>query len=293
MASLSTDKNGNRRIIFVVGTKRIPIYVGKLSLRQAQAIKIKVEDLVAAKLAGHVPSDETSRWLKELDDTLYAKLVRAELVADRESATLGEFTRSYIDGRADIKPLTRKNLECARKYMLEHFAESIPLRSISEADAENFRQCMIGSKRSDNTIRRATGYFRQFFKIAKRRGLVDHNPFEGLPASVKANRERFFYVDRKMIDRILEHCPDVEWRLIMVLTRYGGLRCPSELLSLRWSDINWEHNRIRVPSPKTAHHEGGESRTIPLFPELRNCWKALNSRQKAANTLLRGIVTAA
>ncbi|MGB0767700.1 MAG: tyrosine-type recombinase/integrase [Phycisphaeraceae bacterium] len=47
------------------------------------------------------------------------------------------------------------------------------------------------------------------------------------------------------------------------------MRCPSEVLAVRWEDVNWEHNRIRVPSPKTERHEGGASRIIPLFPELR------------------------
>ncbi len=50
---------------------------------------------------------------------------------------------------------------------------------------------------------------------------------------------------------------------------YGGLRCPSEVLSLRWQDVDWEAARIVVTSPKTEHHAGKASRTIPLFPELR------------------------
>lgn len=68
---------------------------------------------------------------------------------------------------------------------------------------------------------------------------------------------------------MLEACPDNEWRLLFALSRYGGLRCPSEPLVLKWADVDWEHNRICVHSPKTEHHPGGESRLIPLFPELR------------------------
>ncbi|TWT35829.1 Phage integrase family protein [Posidoniimonas corsicana] len=68
---------------------------------------------------------------------------------------------------------------------------------------------------------------------------------------------------------MLKACPDVEWKLIFALSRFGGLRCPSEHLALKWGHIDWEHHRITVPSPKTAHHAGGESRLIPLFPELR------------------------
>ena len=64
-------------------------------------------------------------------------------------------------------------------------------------------------------------------------------------------------------------CPDAQWRLIVALSRYGGLRCPSEHLSLTWGDVDWEQNRITIRSPKTEHHAGGETRVIPLFPELR------------------------
>ena len=64
-------------------------------------------------------------------------------------------------------------------------------------------------------------------------------------------------------------CPDAQWRLIIALSRYGGLRCPSEHLALTWGDVDWERNRLNVRSPKTEHYRGGESRAVPLFPELR------------------------
>jgi hypothetical protein len=49
----------------------------------------------------------------------------------------------------------------------------------------------------------------------------------------------------------------------MALSRYGGLRCPSEHLALKWTDVQWDDGRIVIDSPKTG------PRTIPLFPELR------------------------
>jgi integrase len=47
------------------------------------------------------------------------------------------------------------------------------------------------------------------------------------------------------------------------------LQCPSEHLALKWADVDWEHNRMAVRSPKTEHHAGGKCRVIPIFPELR------------------------
>jgi len=75
-------------------------------------------------------------------------------------------------------------------------------------------------------------------------------------------------VTRAEAEKVLETCPDAQWRLLFALSRYGGLRCPSEHLALRWADIDWENGRILVRSCKTEHHPGGDSRLIPLFPEL-------------------------
>ena len=73
------------------------------------------------------------------------------------------------------------------------------------------------------------------------------------------------FVTRKDCEKILEACPDAEWRLIFALARFGGFRTPSETWLLRWEDVNWGRGRITVHSPKTEHHE---SRVIPLYPEL-------------------------
>ena len=49
------------------------------------------------------------------------------------------------------------------------------------------------------------------------------------------------------------------------------MRIPSEALELKWSDINWERNRIVAPVPKLEHLPGHETRVVPIFPELRPC----------------------
>ena len=59
------------------------------------------------------------------------------------------------------------------------------------------------------------------------------------------------------------------WQVILGLSRYGGLRTPSETLSLRWDDIDWEMNRMSIPEPKVEHHEGLGIRNCPIFPEVR------------------------
>lgn len=72
------------------------------------------------------------------------------------------------------------------------------------------------------------------------------------------------------VTKLLAAPPDAEWRAMIALSRFGGLRCPSEVLALRWSDVDFGNGRLRVPSCKTEHHAGGADRTIPLFPDVES-----------------------
>jgi len=83
------------------------------------------------------------------------------------------------------------------------------------------------------------------------------------------NETRKHFVSREDAQKVLAACPDTEWQLIFALSRYAGLRCPSEHLSLKWDDIDWERSRVFVHSPKKEHLECGGDRWVPIFPELR------------------------
>ncbi len=119
------------------------------------------------------------------------------------------------------------------------------------------------------TIHKRLQSARSFFLAMRRRKLIDENPFDGVKAAATGIKDRQRFVSREEIARVLDACPDHHWRAIVALSRFGGLRCPSEVLSLRWQDIDWDDGRIVVTSPKTEHHADKASRTIPLFPELR------------------------
>ncbi len=126
--------------------------------------------------------------------------------------------------------------------------------------------CMSGQ--AENTVRRYCGLAKQFFRAALRRRLIDENPFSDQVAAVRGNAAKFHFISRDDTDKLLKACPDLQWRLILSLARFGGLRCPSEILALNWEDIDWAGKRFTVTRPKTAHHEGGSNRVVPLFPEL-------------------------
>ena len=272
MASITRETHGRRTVQFIgPDRKRRSIRLGKMPQRMAEAVKVRVEHLVAAAITGHALDDETARWVADVDDSLRDKLARVDLVPKRDATTLAAFIDNYIAARSDVKSATATVYGHTRRNLVGHFGPGRRLRDITPGDADAWRVGLIQLGLADNTVRRRCGIAKQFFKAAVRRKLIRSNPFADLTGSIRENRDRDYFVPRDDADRILEACPDAEWRLIFALSRYGGLRCPSEHLGLRWSDIDWERGRITVHSPKTEHHPGGGSRQVPLFPELLPC----------------------
>src|SRR5262245_44379727 len=271
MATIGNDPNGFKRILFVAPDgKRKTIRLGKATAKQATAFKVKVEALIGQIITG-VADDEVSRWLTGLDAQLYGRLVAVGLAKPREGdgQTLGALIDGYIAGRrADAKPRTLINLDQARKRLVTFFGADKPIRDITEADAEEFYRSQLAAGLAVNTVRRTCGRAKQFLRYAIRKRLIPSNPFADLKTTVGSNPERQFFVTVDAARKVLDACPDAEWRLIFSLCRWGGLRCPSEVLSLRWGDVDWERSRFTVRSAKTEHHEGKDRRVVPIFPEL-------------------------
>jgi integrase len=270
MASISRDPGGRRRILFMgADGKRKAIRLGKMSQKTAESVKVRIEALVTSQITGHAVDDETARWVADRDQTMIDKLAAAGLVSKRVSATLGAFLDNFVAGRIDVKPATQEVWSQPVRNLKEFFGVDKSLRSITAGDAENFRLYLVGQGLAATTVHKRLQFARQFLRMARRHRLIAENPFDEVRHKAGTEKDRQRFITREETGKVLEACPSVHWRVIVALSRYGGMRCPSEVLSLRWQDIDWAAGRLLVTSPKTEHHPGKETRTIPLFPELR------------------------
>jgi len=227
-----------------------------------------IRRILSAKATnGDIPQD-TGIWINGLDETLADRMAVAGLIEDRGAQQLGEFLDTYLKTRTSSKPNTLRNLEVGKRALIAFLGESKSIRKVTPAEADAFRQAMIAKGLGENSVRRRCGMARQFFNAAIRQRIIRENPFRDIKCNVRAMPDRFFYVTREMALKVLDACPNIQWKVIFALARFGGLRCPSEIQGLMWEDVDFGNSRIRVRSPKTEHHENGASRIIPLFPEL-------------------------
>jgi len=292
MASIGREKNGGRRILFVAPEgSRKTIRLGKVSQRAAEGIKHRVEVLLAAKITGHAVEADTARWVAELPDVMADKLARVGLIPDREAAvtiTLGEHLANIFAKRTDVKQNTLVHWRHTERCLIGYFGADRPLASITAGEARDWERWLKTGKAREhryadresseglapNTVRKRVSNAKQFFGDAVQRDLIAKNPFDGLSGTVGSNRDRDYFITRDMAEKVIEACPDSQWRLLFALSRYGGLRCPSEHLALTWADVNWAEGRMLIRSAKTAHHEGKATRQVPIFPELRSYLEA-------------------
>ena len=270
MASISTDSSGCRRIQFVNEEgKRKAIRLGKVSLRKAEEWIRHIEQMSEATRFSQNLDLATQSWAEGLSDELYEKLVSVGLMPSRQThvSRLKPFLDTYIEGRKDVKPATKIVWNQVSGSLVSHFGADRKLSSITEADADDFKQHLIGEGFASTTVHKRLQFSRMLFKQAMKRRVISRNPFAEVSATAVIPEERKSFVNRDIIEKLLTVC-DTTWKSIIGLARYGGLRTPSETLSLRWEDIDWAKRRVLVTSPKTEHLPDGATRLMPLFPEL-------------------------
>ena len=298
MASLANDPGGRRRILFAdTDGNRKAIRLGKMSKRQAEAVKLRIEDLAASKLSGGTPSDETARWLAAIDSILHDKLSAVGLVEPRERIvcpTLREFTEGVRDAKANLKPNTLRNYDQTIRRMVGYFGEDCKIDSIGCGDADQWPEKMLKDGLAPATVGREVKRARQFFRVAVRRKLIAENPFAEVPAPAQVNTSRGHFVTREVLEKVLAACPDNEWRLIIALSRFGGLRCPSEHQALHAGAIligRMAVSTCRVRRPNTCLT--GLIARSRYLPNCDRCLRKLSTKQSRAACTLSIAIEAA
>lgn len=275
MASLVTYGDKLRRVEFTLtpgGTRRV-VRLGRMTSKRAKAAHERIEQLISDKLLNRPHDAELSRWLSELDETILGRLRVAGLASGvgLTRTSLGGFLERFTKNH-QVKPSTATFYGHTTRNLLEYFGAARLICDITEADADSWRSWLSDhEKLAPATVGRRVIAARTIWKKAVRWKLTPTNPFSEVRGGTQQNEQRKYFVSQDVIKRVLDACPDSQWRALVALARYGGLRNPSETLALRWQDINWddETGSILVHSPKTAHYEGKGTRLVKLFPELR------------------------
>ena len=280
MASVTRKAQGGRvgfRIRFYVEGKLRELYIPegtKKAERQANIVAQHCEELSKAKANNVAAAADAVAWANGTSGAIRERLVAwglADPLSEKLNCDQGRLLAPFLDGyiasRSDVKKTTETNYKQTRRLLVEYFGASKVLKSITAADAERWRRWMLARPMAVATVSKHCKRAKTMLGEAVKDRLLTSSPFAVLKGGKESNEERHFLVTADVSRAILGACPDADWRVIFSLARWGGLRCPSEVLALKWTDIDWDKGRFRIDSPKTG------VRYCPLFPEIRDALK--------------------
>lgn len=191
--------------------------------------------------------------------------------------TLGALIAQYTAARPDLAEKSLVALDITARALMEHLGAETRIDQITPAHALAWTAWLrthpdrFGRMRGDATIHRHARYAKQLFNYAVDAEVIRQNPFRRLESASIAGDHRGTHVARQVIAQVIEAEPDLEWKVLIGLARFAGLRCPSETHLLEWPQVDWARARLlQVVSTKN-----GTKRDIPITPDLMPLLRAL------------------
>jgi integrase len=274
MASVSTQKStGFRRVLFEgLDGRRVAIHLGKVSLASAREIAGHIDHLMVCRQSSTDCRRSTRDWIQRIRSDwpkLASRLADMGLIAAPLQAdqVFTDFVDNLVSSRNDVKPNTLKLWRQTAEKIRLFFGDRM-IRSLTTKDGSNFLRWLStsvdlgGAGLSASTPGKHLTIAKGFLNEAVDAEILSANPFQKIHGDRTVNRRRRCFIPTKRIEAVISCTDDLELRTIIALSRWGGLRTPSEPFALQWQHIDWERHRITVPAVKTKLRE------LPLFPEL-------------------------
>ena len=289
MSSLINEgtKGSNRwRLQFRVDGKQRQLRLGSIRESAAHAIQRNVDELLTSHRLKMKPDGRVQEWLMRVDRRLLKRLenvgitdqvhdviahrYRLESAEENKSeATLGSLRDWYLQQRKpESAKQSNRNMSSVTQTFVDYCAQHgiVNVDDLTQEFAFNY-QLHRRQAKAEATVSKDIKVLKTMFSYAVRAGQTSQNPFAELKPGSDLNLDRQQVISVEDTLKIIEASPNSTWRVLIALARFGGLRCPSELTNLMWSDVNWDSKTLRVESPKTKRH-GKSERTIPIFAIL-------------------------
>jgi len=190
-------------------------------------------------------------------------------------------------GQAAVRPKSLNTIPIVnhyvRDYLVSQWADKIA-DEIKPLEIQQWLKSLHDDKSlAWTTVSKIKGLMHRVYKIGLRHQLVTRNPVEHVETRTKSNYRAIVLSPAQTLAILNDLTNPLHYAL--VLTCAATALRSSEILALRWSDIVWEEERIRI-SKRWAKGEDGETKTdasdgyVPLHPVLA---ERLRSWQRATS----------
>jgi integrase len=264
--------------------RRKTITLGEVDKREATKFAAMIGSLVDCKKYGRSLPIDVSVWVSTISERHKQQLAELGLLDQPlRTMTVQELIDLFIEdyeNRNDIREsskvqfvqsMNRFPAELRKRTLIEIEPKNRTTRpnaepQFSQSAVELFRlvERWQSERYAQASWSRANGRLREVGFWAVKRGILDYNPFILLSKPGEVNEARNFHVPGESVRAAMDHSIDADTRLFLCFGRFAGLRLPSELRTLRPSDIDFGKSKLKILDSKKRRY-----RTMPLFSILR------------------------
>ncbi len=150
---------------------------------------------------------------------------------------------------------------------------------LSRESLWKYRNALSSRGYSKSSVARKLSSLRAFLRFLRRRGYLEEslerflrNPRSGKPLPKALSKEE--------VERLIDAAVDVRERAIVEFLYATGVRV-GELVSLNWSDIDWENEVVRVIG------KGGKERIVPIGSKALEALRAYGAQSGMSGPLFK------
>lgn len=193
---------------------------------------------------------------------------------DGSRVTLAELSGPFLRHckQRQLATSTVMDYESYIRVQLAPFFGDLPVAKIRERDVEDFMAQKLDEGKSPKSVTNWLGLLHSLFEFAQRQGFATDNPCKRVAKPRKRRARQLRFLDGPELEAVLRATPDdlrgSTERCLYLIAAMTGLRI-GELLGLRWRDVDWAAQKIRVGDnwvrgefgdPKSA----GSDRAVPM-----------------------------
>jgi integrase len=217
------------------------------------------------------PGHTSKTVAKEYERKLINEIAEKKMFPERnvKKWLFKDFMAEYLKTHAENIRSTR-NYKSTAKILNETFGEK-HLHEINRYEIESYQSKRLKEVKV-STVNKDLAILKGMFTKAVDWGFLLKNPVKGI--KLGRDKARLRYLTSIEANKLILVCRSEKLRSMIIIDIHCGLR-KNELLKLKWKDVDFERNTIKVEEGK-----GGYTRFVPLQEKaLKELLKMLNKKR--------------
>jgi integrase len=261
MASIHKDPRGKSPFWYCA--YRLPN--GKRTFRSTKLTERKAADEFCRRLEYASHESKAGRLTEARAHELISEIVEQTTGEPLRNYSAQEWFTDWLEGKKATKTLSTflKYANAVKGFLASLGPRAkLNVNQIAPRDVHRFRQGEVDAGKQPNTCNDHVKIIRMAFTLARRQGLITHNPAEAvemLPVDSESVKQPF---DLPQIKALLRNAHG-DWRGSIMAALYTGMQL-KDVANLRWENVDlpnkWlsfkagkTRQRIRIPMHESLH----------------------------------------